>query len=228
VFSENATKIELCLFADDGKRETARLALPEKSGPVWHGYLPGLEPGALYGLRAHGPFAPERGHRFNPHKLLLDPYARALTGRVTASDATLGYDPAAPDLDLSFSTVDSAPAMPKAVVTATPDALPVGERPGIPWDETVLYEAHLKGLTQRWPELPDSIRGSYDALASDPVIEHLVSPWSTTAGWWKKASATTGATTPSASSRPSRATSARQGLPASARWCGACMAPASR
>ncbi|MGD1878728.1 MAG: glycogen debranching protein GlgX [Kiloniellaceae bacterium] len=175
VFSENATKIELCLFSDDGQRETARMPLPEKTGPVWHGYLPGLAPGALYGLRAHGPYAPERGHRFNPHKLLLDPYARALTGRVTVSDATLGYDPAAPEADLSLSTADSAAAMPKCIVTAPLPPVPAGERPNVPWDETILYEAHPKGLTQLWPGLPDDLRGSYDALAAEPVLEHLKS-----------------------------------------------------
>ncbi|MGF1627831.1 MAG: glycogen debranching protein GlgX [Kiloniellaceae bacterium] len=175
VFSENATQIELCLFTDDGKQETARLPLSEKTGPIWHGYLPGFAPGALYGLRAHGPFAPERGHRFNPHKLLLDPYARALTGRVTAGDATLGYDPAAPEGDLSFSTTDSAQAMPKCVVTAPYPPVPATERPNTPWAETVLYEAHPKGLTQLWPDLPEGLRGSYEALTAAPVLEHLVS-----------------------------------------------------
>ncbi|MGE5766807.1 MAG: glycogen debranching protein GlgX [Bacteroidota bacterium] len=173
VFSENATRIELCLFSEDGARETARLPLPEKTGPVWHGYLPGLAPGALYGLRAQGPYAPERGHRFNPHKLLLDPYARALTGRVTAVDATLGYDPASPDADLSFSTVDSAAAMPKCIVTAPSEPVPAAERPRRPWDETVIYEAHVKGLTRQWPGLADELRGSVEALAAEPVLEHL-------------------------------------------------------
>src|SRR5690606_15164824 len=158
VFSENATKIELCLFSDDGSREVVRLALPEKTGPVWHGYLPGLAPGALYGLRAHGPYAPERGHRFNPHKLLLDPYARALTGRVPTDDATLGYDPASPDADLSFSTVDSAAVMPKCIVIAPHEPVPAAERPRRPWDETVIYEGHVKGLTRQWPGLPDELR----------------------------------------------------------------------
>src|SRR3546814_15248742 len=119
---------------------TARLPLTEKTGPVWHGYLPGLAPGALYGLRAHGPYAPERGHRFNPHKLLLDPYARALSGRVTAADATLGYDAAAPESDLSFSTADSAAVLPKCVVTAP--AEPVRSerrRVGKEWVRTVGY-----------------------------------------------------------------------------------------
>ncbi len=175
VFSENATRIELCLFSDDGKKETERLPLPEKTGPVWHGYLPGLAPGMLYGLRAHGPYAPERGHRFNPNKLLLDPYARALSGRVTAGDATLGYDPEAAEADLSFSTTDSAAAMSKCVVTAPAPPVPTEEHPNTPWAETVIYEAHPKGLTQLWPGLPEDLRGSYDALASEPVIEHLTS-----------------------------------------------------
>ncbi len=175
VFSENATRIELCLFSDDGKKETERLPLPEKTGPVWHGYLPGLAPGMLYGLRAHGPYAPERGHRFNPNKLLLDPYARALSGRVTAGDATLGYDPEAAEADLSFSTTDSAAAMSKCVVTAPAPPVPPEEHPNTPWAETVIYEAHPKGLTQLWPGLPEDLRGSYDALASEPVIEHLTS-----------------------------------------------------
>lgn len=173
VFSEHATKIELCLFSDDGEKETARLALPEKTGPVWHGYLPGLLPGSLYGLRAHGPFAPEQGHRFNPNKLLLDPYARALSGRVVAGDTTLGYDPAAAEEDLSFSTKDSAAEMPKCVVTETPAAVSPGERPNTAWADTVLYEAHPKGLTQLWERVPPPLRGSYEGLGADPVLEHL-------------------------------------------------------
>ena len=144
VFSEHATRIELCLFSEDGRRETERLSLPEKSGPVWHGHVPGLAPGTRYGLRVHGPYAPERGHRFNPHKLLLDPYARALAGCFSGSDACLGYDPASPDRDLSFSSVDSAPAMPKCVVTAPFPPVPDDERPDTPWAETVIYEAHPK------------------------------------------------------------------------------------
>ncbi|WP_299622963.1 glycogen debranching protein GlgX [Pelagibius sp.] len=175
VFSENAAKIELCLFSEDGKRETERLALPERSGPVWHGYLPGLAPGALYGLRAHGPYAPDRGHRFNPNKLLLDPYARALQGRFATGDACLGYDPAAPEGDLSFSSLDSAPEMPKCVVTAPAPPVPADERPNTPWADTVIYEAHPKGLTKLWPGLPEDLRGSYEALATEPVLEHLTS-----------------------------------------------------
>lgn len=173
VFSENATKIELCLFSDDGTKETARLALPEKTGSVWHGYLPGLLPGSLYGLRAHGPFDPDQGHRFNPNKLLLDPYARALTGRVLAGDTTLGYDPAADEEDLCFSTSDSAAEMPKCIVTEAPESLPADERPGTAWADTMIYEAHPKGLTQLWERVPPALRGSYEGLGADPVLEHL-------------------------------------------------------
>ena len=175
VFSEHATGIELCLFSDDGRQETERLVLPERSGPVWHAYVPGLAPGARYGLRAHGPYAPERGHRFNPNKLLLDPYARALHGRLAISDACLGYDPASPEEDLSFSRTDSAPAMPKCVVTAPAPPVPAGERPKTPWSQTVIYEAHPKGLTRLWPSLPEELRGSYEALAAEPVLDHLLS-----------------------------------------------------
>ena len=175
VFSENATRIDLCLFSDDGRRETERLTLPERSGPVRHGHVPDLAPGALYGLRAHGPHAPERGHRFNPNKLLLDPYARALQGRFAAGDACLGYDPASSDGDLSFSIEDSAAAMPKCVVTAPAPPVPAGERPDTPWAETVIYEAHTRGLTRLCATLPEALRGSYEALATQPVLAHLAS-----------------------------------------------------
>ena len=174
VFSEHATRIELCLFSEDGRRETGRLVLPEQSGAVWHAYVPDLAPGTRYGLRAHGPYAPERGHRFNPNKLLLDPYARALHGRFAAGDACLGYDPASPEEDLSFSRTDSAPAMPKCVVTAPAPPVPDGERPQTSWSNTVIYEAHPKGLTRLWDSLPEDLRGTYEALSAEPVLEHLV------------------------------------------------------
>ncbi len=175
VFSENATRIDLCLFDPDGNREIDRLPLPEKTGAVWHGYLPGLAPGALYGLRAHGPYAPERGQRFNPNKLLLDPYARAMTGRFGAGDTTLGYDPAAAGGDMSMSSTDSAADMPKCVVTAPFPPVPPNEQPRTAWADTVIYEAHPKGLTQLWSTVPADTRGSYDGLASRPVLDHLTS-----------------------------------------------------
>ncbi len=174
VFSEHATKIELCLFSPDGRREQARLPLPERSGPVWHGYVRDLQPGAIYGLRAHGDYDPERGHRFNPNKLLLDPYARRLAGSWQADDALLGFVAGAPAGDLSFDRRDSAPFVAKAVVTVPPDAFPAHERPATPWAETVIYEAHAKGLTKLRHDVDEALRGTYAGLAAEPVLDHLV------------------------------------------------------
>ncbi|MFM2355631.1 MAG: glycogen debranching enzyme GlgX, partial [Pseudomonadota bacterium] len=116
VFSAEATRIELCLFSDDGRREVARLVLPERDGDIWHGHVAGLTPGSRYGFRAHGPYQPEQGLRFNPHKLLIDPYARMLDGRLKWSDALMGYRIGSPRGDLSFDARDSAFAVPKSVV----------------------------------------------------------------------------------------------------------------
>ncbi|MEM8701179.1 MAG: glycogen debranching protein GlgX [Pseudomonadota bacterium] len=173
LFSANAQKVELCLFSGDGKSETQRIALPERSGPVWHGYLPGLHPGALYGYRVHGPYAPEHGHRFNPNKLLLDPYARELRGAFRQNEALLGFDPTDPAADLSFSVLDSAAYVPKAVVSAPETLVPDAERPHFRADEMLIYEAHVKGLTKQFADVPEELRGTYDGLASEPVLEHL-------------------------------------------------------
>jgi glycogen operon protein len=116
VFSAHATRVELCLFSGDGRKEMARIALPERDGDIWHGHVGGLTPGTLYGYRVHGPYAPEQGHRFNPSKLLIDPYARALEGRLRWSDALMGYKIGSPRGDLSFDARDSAFAVPKSVV----------------------------------------------------------------------------------------------------------------
>jgi glycogen operon protein len=174
VASAHATGMDLCLFSDDGRRELSRLPMPERDGDVWHIHVAGLMPGARYGLRAHGPYAPEEGHRFNPHKLLIDPYARALDGRLRWSDALMGYRIGSPRADLSFDTRDSAFAVPKSVVTdpafSWADDLP----PRRPWTETVIYEAHVKGLTMQHPDLPPGLRGTYLGLCSDPMIDHLL------------------------------------------------------
>ncbi len=171
LFSEHATAVELCLFTPDGQRETQRLTLPERSGWVWHGRVPGLMPGQLYGYRVHGPHAPEEGHRFNPHKLLLDPYAKRLTGHPRWSDALFGYNPAAKTLDLTLSTRDSARFMPKCVVE-DPSFFWGNDRPPvIPPSESVIYEAHVKGLT-RLADVPHP--GRFLALASDRMIDHLL------------------------------------------------------
>ncbi|MGF1552431.1 MAG: glycogen debranching protein GlgX [Paracoccaceae bacterium] len=173
VFSDNAAKIEVCLF-DGADREIARLALPERTGAVFHGHLPGVVAGQRYGLRAHGPYAPDRGHRFNPHKLLVDPYARRLDGRCVEAEAIYGYDKRGAERDLSFDARDSAPFVAKSVVAGAPEPRDRPPRPRRSWSETVIYEAHLKGLTKAMPGLPEAIAGTWEALAHPRVIDHLL------------------------------------------------------
>ncbi|MEL6452180.1 MAG: glycogen debranching protein GlgX [Pseudomonadota bacterium] len=173
VFSAHASRIELCLFTPDGARETTRLTLPERTGPVWHGYVPGLPVGTVYGYRAHGQYAPEQGHRFNPNKLLMDPYTRELRGGWTTDPATLGYDASSSALDLSFDPCDSAPFVAKSVVSDP--HLFDGARPGrhSPSDRDLIYEAHPKGATKANMAVPEALRGTYEGLASDAMLEHL-------------------------------------------------------
>jgi glycogen operon protein len=175
VFSAHASKIELCLYSPDGTRETARIALPERTGPVWHGYLAGLPVGTLYGYRAHGTYAPEYGHRFNPNKLLLDPYTREMFGDWTNDPATLGYDDRSSAADLSFDTRDSAPFVPKSVVSDP--ALFEGMKNGkhVKSNKDLIYEAHPKGASQLNLDVPEDIRGTYEGLASDTMLDHLKS-----------------------------------------------------
>jgi glycogen operon protein len=173
VFSQNAQRVELCLFSPDGSEETARLSLPEKTGPVWHGHVPGLAAGQLYGYRVHGQYAPEQGHRFNPNKLLLDPYMREMRGRFESHSACLGYDDADAAQDLSFSSVDSAPHMPKSVVS-DPDILrALRDRADPRAADELIYEAHVKGVSQLHEGVAEKVRGSYEALCSDAMIAHL-------------------------------------------------------
>jgi glycogen operon protein len=174
VFSAHAERIELCLFDPSGKREIARFDLPECTDEIWHGYLPRVRGGTLYGYRAHGPYAPEEGHRFNPNKLLLDPYARFLHGQVRWSDALHGYRVSSPRADLSFDRRDSAAAMPKAVVVDEPMHWTQGNRPHTPWKETVVYETHLKGFTRNLKRIRQHERGTFIALADPYVIDYLV------------------------------------------------------
>ena len=173
VFSANADAIELCLFDPGGRREVKRYWLPECTDEVWHGYLPDVEPGLLYGYRAHGRYAPEEGHRFNPNKLLLDPYARKLSGAIRWTDALHGYRIGSRREDLSFDKRDSAPAMPKAVVVDDHWDWSRDTRPNTAWSDTVIYEAHVKGLTKLMEEVPARERGSYAALGHPAVIRHL-------------------------------------------------------
>ncbi len=173
LFSEHATAVELCLFDPTGRGETDRVMLPRRSDDVFHGYVPGLLPGQLYGYRVHGPYEPAAGHRFNPNKLLIDPYARALHGRLRWHDALYGHRRGLQREDVPDRR-DSAPMMPKCVIAA-PDGLPPDPaRPHRPLNESVIYEAHVKGLTQRHPEVPQPMRGTYAALGHPAVIEHLL------------------------------------------------------
>jgi isoamylase len=167
VFSAHATWLELCLLDPSGAAETARLPFPERTDQVFHGHVPGLAAGQVYGLRAHGPWAPHEGHRFNPAKLLLDPYARALVGEVRWAGPHL----VDPDEPFVLDPRDSAPFVPKAVVVPAPPQ--AGPGPGTKWAETVLYEAHVKGLTALHPDLPEAQRGRFLGLAHPRVIEHL-------------------------------------------------------
>ena len=177
VFSEHARKLEVCLFdAADPSREVRRFPLLEQTHHVWHGYVPGLKPGTLYGLRADGPYEPKRGLRFNPHKLLVDPYARALHGQVNTSALIYPYkvgDETDKEADLILDTRDSASCVPKAVVL-TDDFDWEGDRPpATPWHHTLLYELHVKGFTMRHPAVPEAQRGTYAGLAHPAVLEHL-------------------------------------------------------
>jgi isoamylase len=174
VFSAHATKVELCLFDRRGRRETARIPLPEYTDEIWHGYLPQIRPGQLYGYRVHGPYDPANGHRFNPNKLLLDPYALELRGPLRWHDATFGYRIGHAREDLSFDRRDSAFVMPKCMVVDPAVTWGPDLRPRTPWAETIIYEAHVKGMTALNSGLPDALRGSFAGLADPRVIDHLV------------------------------------------------------
>ncbi|NUB43036.1 glycogen debranching protein GlgX [Fertoebacter nigrum] len=173
VFSAHARALDLCLFAPDGRKELARIPLTERDGDIWHVHVGGLTPGTLYGFRAHGPYQPEAGHRFNPAKLLIDPYARQLSGRLKWSDALMGYKIGSPRADLSYDTRDSAFAVPKSVVVDPSFNWGNDAPPEVPLNATVFYEAHVKGLTAQHPGVEPGLRGSYLGLASDRVLEHL-------------------------------------------------------
>ncbi|MFA5581941.1 MAG: glycogen debranching protein GlgX [Paracoccaceae bacterium] len=174
LFSANATKVELCLFDPTGRRELERIALPEYTHEVWHGYFPRIRPGQVYGYRVHGPYAPEEGHRFNPNKLLLDPYALKLKGNLRWHDALFGYRIGHARGDQSFDRRDSAFVMPKCVVIDPTHTWGGDDRPETPWTKTIIYEAHVKGMTARHPGLPEPIRGTFEGLADPYVIDHLV------------------------------------------------------
>jgi glycogen operon protein len=172
LFSAHADKVDLCLFDDSGEREIARIELPEYTNEIWHCYLPDVRPGQLYGYRVYGPYAPESGHRFNHHKLLIDPYARALNGGIRWHDAVFGYRIGDPQQDLSFDTRDSAPYMPKCELIDPAFSWGRRERPR-PWHESIIYELHVRGYTMRHPEVPEAERGRFAGLSSAAVIDYL-------------------------------------------------------
>jgi glycogen operon protein len=173
LYSEHAEKVELCLFDASGKREILRVPLPEQTDMVWHGYLPEVRPGQLYGYRVFGPYAPEQGHRFNHHKLLLDPYGKQIQGSIRWSDSHFGYRVGNKQEDLSFDRRDDASGMPKNRVIDSAFTWGADAPPRIPWHETIIYELHVKGFTMCHPDVPAQLRGTYAGLGTAPVIEYL-------------------------------------------------------
>jgi glycogen operon protein len=174
IFSEHATAVELCLFdAPDAVKATETISMPEATDDVWHVYLPDARPGTYYGYRVHGPYEPSEGHRFNPAKLLIDPYAKAVSEGIKWSDDLFGYTIGDPDGDLSLDDRDSAGAMPKCVVVDSAFTWGDDRSPRTPWNRTVIYECHVRGMTMRHPGVPEDLRGTYLGLASDPVVDHL-------------------------------------------------------
>src|SRR3954462_13905001 len=175
LFSEHASKVELCLFDSvDDTKESRRVVLPEQTDMVWHGYLPDVEPAQLYGYRVYGRFDPNNGHRFNPNKVVLDPYAKAIGRDVSWDDSLFAYKFNDPEKDLSFDDRDDAAHAPLASVIDTAFTWGDDRPPRTPWHKTLIYEAHVKGLTERHPEIPEDRRGTYAGLASDAVIQHLL------------------------------------------------------
>jgi glycogen operon protein len=176
LFSENAEAVELCFFrGPKGKSDAIRIRMTEHTDQVWHCYLPLARPGRFYGYRVYGPYDPAKGHRFNPAKLVLDPYAKAIAGEITWDDACYGYPLRNPRADLSYDERDSAHFMPKCVIVDTSFNWEGDQPPGTPWHKTLIYELHVKGFTARHPGVPEKLRGTYLGLACPPVIDYLKS-----------------------------------------------------
>jgi glycogen operon protein len=174
LYSHVATRVEVCLYDPaDPTRETERFDLPDITGHTRHGYVAGLDPGTLYGFRVHGPYAPERGHRCNPNKLLVDPYARAVLGRVDWRQPLTGYKQDDERADLSIDERDSAAGVPKGVVIDPQFDWGDDRPPRTAWGETIIYEVHVRGFTKRHPEVPPSARGTYAGLAHEAALDHL-------------------------------------------------------
>ena len=174
LFSEHATAVELCLFdPGDPGRETHRIPIREHTDQIWHVYLPEARPEVLYGYRVHGPWQPAAGHRFNPAKVLIDPYAKAIAEATSWSDAMFGHRVGVPDGDLIMDKRDNAPYLPKSVVVDPAFTWGDDRQPRTPWHDTVIYEVHVKGFTARQPDVPRDKRGTYSGLASPAAVEHL-------------------------------------------------------
>ncbi len=169
VFSEVASRVELCLF--DAAGNETRVDLPEVTAFIWHGYLPNVGPGQRYGFRVHGPWEPENGHRCNPQKLLLDPYGKAVDGQVQWNEAVFPYPFNQPEE--TRNDADSAPYMPKSVVITPFFDWQDDRRPRTPWHKTIIYEVHVKGFTMKHPGIPESLRGTYAGMAHPAAIKHL-------------------------------------------------------
>jgi glycogen operon protein len=176
LFSSVATKVEVCLFDSHGGTELERIALPEYTDQIWHGYIPDVSPGSVYGFRVHGPYAPLEGHRCNPNKLLLDPYARAHIGELRWAPECFGYTIGAEGDDLTFDERDSAAFVPKCVVVDPNfDWKGQSRTRSVPWDNTIIYEAHVKGFTKLHPTIPEHLRGSYAGMGCKEVIDYIKS-----------------------------------------------------
>ena len=173
LFSAHAERVQICLFDHTGQREIDRIDLPEYTHEIWHGYLPDARPGLLYGYRVHGPYEPRAGHRFNANKLLIDPYAKALQGKLAWTDAHFGYRLGTRQADLTFDRRDNARAMPKAIVIDSAYTWGNERRPETPWSETIVYELHVRGVTMQREDVPPALRGSFAGLAHPSAIRHL-------------------------------------------------------
>ncbi|MGO4441558.1 glycogen debranching protein GlgX [Rhizobium sp. RAF56] len=174
LFSAHAERVELCLFDESGENEIDRIPLPEFTNEIWHGYVPGLKRGALYAYRVYGPHDPENGHRFNPNKLLIDPYARELVGDIEWGQAQFGYSLDSEEKDLSFDETDSARFMPKCrIVDASEYQWGDHVKPSVPWSQTIFYETHVKGFTNLHPSLPDKLRGTYEGLGHKEIVAYI-------------------------------------------------------
>jgi glycogen operon protein len=174
LFAENATGVELCLFDDlMGATQSVIVQMTERTHQMYHAYLPGIKPGQLYGYRVHGPYEPENGHRFNPAKLLIDPYAKAIAGTIEWDDSLFGYEVGNPKEDLEISKKDSAPFIPKCVVTDRSFDWEGDKPPKVPYHRSIIYETHVKGFSKTHPGIPDEIRGTYAGLAHPKAVEYL-------------------------------------------------------